>query len=54
VPSPQSVREFVFTVGGLGLLSAAAWTVALPAGLAAAGASLLVLDWLTRPDPARR
>lgn len=33
------------SVAALGLLSAAAWTIDLTAGLAAAGVSLLLLDW---------
>jgi hypothetical protein len=40
-------RTALLSVAGFALLSAAAWTVAVPLGLAAAGASLLVLEWLT-------
>lgn len=32
-------------VAGLGFLSAAAWTIDLTAGLAAVGASFLLLEW---------
>lgn len=35
----------LLVVAGLALLSAAAWTVALPAGLAVAGVSAFVLEW---------
>jgi hypothetical protein len=43
-------RRAVLTVAGVGLISAAAWTVAVPLGLAAAGVSLLVLEYLTAPS----
>lgn len=33
------------TILGFGFLTAAAWTVALPLGLAAAGLSFLLLEW---------
>lgn len=32
-------------VAGLGCLSAAAWTIAMPLGLAAIGVALLLLEW---------
>lgn len=42
------VLRFLLVVAGLGLLSAAAWTVAVPLGLAAAGVSCLVLEWVVK------
>lgn len=33
------------TVGGLGFMSAAAWTVSEAGGLAAVGLSLLLVEW---------
>jgi hypothetical protein len=38
-------HPLALSVGGLGFLSAAAWSVALPLGLAAVGLSLLLLEW---------
>jgi hypothetical protein len=35
----------LLVLAGLALVSAAAWAVALPAGLAAAGVSCFVLQW---------
>lgn len=35
----------LLVIAGLALLSAAAWTIALPAGLAVAGLSAFVLEW---------
>ena len=46
LPSWSALRMFVLTVAGLGLLTGAAWTVCLALGLAAAGVSLLLLEWL--------
>ncbi len=40
--------RLVLVVGGLGLLTAAAWSLALPAGLAAAGISLLLIEWIVK------
>jgi hypothetical protein len=40
-------RTAAMSVGGFGCLVAAAWMVAVPAGLAAAGCSLLVLEYLS-------
>ena len=54
LPQPKTVRATLLTIGGLGLLSAAAWTLATAAGLAAAGVSLLLLEWLTREEPDAR
>lgn len=42
------VFRFVLTAAGLGLLTAAAWTVALPLGLASAGVACLILEWLVK------
>lgn len=47
------VRTAALTVGGLGCLTAAAWTMALPAGLAAAGVSLFALEYLTNDGSTR-
>lgn len=52
VAAPKA-RTAVLTVGGFGCLTAAAWTVAVPLGLAVAGVSLLVLEWLTSDSGAR-
>lgn len=40
----------VLPVAGLGCMSAAAWTVALWAGLLAVGVSCLILDWLVKGE----
>jgi len=53
LPKLDNVRSAVLTIGGLGGLSASAWMLATPAGVAAASVSLLLLEWLTRP-PAER
>lgn len=42
------VFRFLLVAAGLGLLSTAAWLVALPLGLAAAGLSCLVLEWAVK------
>ncbi len=42
------VLRFLLVVAGLTLLSAAAWTVAVPFGLAAAGVSCLVLEYVVK------
>lgn len=42
--------RLLLTVAGLGFLCAAAWMLALPAGLAAIGVSLLVLEWAIKSD----
>jgi hypothetical protein len=47
LPTLASVRQVALTVGGLGCLTAAAWTVALGFGLAAAGVSCLVINFLS-------
>lgn len=43
-------RPALLTMGGLGCLTAAAWTIHTAAGLTAAGVSLLLLEWLTGGD----
>jgi len=40
--------RLVLVVAGLGALVAAAWMLAVPAGLAAAGVSLLLLEWIIK------
>jgi hypothetical protein len=35
----------LLVIAGLALLTAGAWAIALPAGLAAAGVSAFVLEW---------
>jgi hypothetical protein len=42
------VFRFILVVAGLTLLSAAAWIVAVPLGLAAAGVSCLLLEWAVK------
>ena len=42
-----AVRSAVFTLTGLGCLTASAWIVHPAAGLATAGPGLLLLEWLT-------
>ena len=46
-------RTALLSIGGFGSLTAAAWSVSLPAGLAAAGLSLLVLEYLADDGPRR-
>lgn len=40
--------RLLLVVAGLGLLTSAAWALALPAGLATAGFSCLVLEWIVK------
>lgn len=47
LPSLHALRTAVLSLTGLGCLTAAAWTVALPLGLAALGVSALVIEYLT-------
>lgn len=47
-PNWDSIRTFALTVGGLGMLTYAAWSIALPLGAATAGVSLLLLEHLSR------
>lgn len=46
-PTWKQVRTTVLTVTAFGCLTAAAWMVALPLGLLAAGLSLLFIELLT-------
>lgn len=50
IPALTGLRQAVLTVGGFGSLTAAAWTSGLGWGLAAGGVSLLLLEWLSRPE----
>lgn len=50
----RTARAAALTVGGFGCLVAAAWTLHPVAGLAAAGVSLLLLEWLTQPSGGNR
>lgn len=54
LPALASFRQAVLTVGGFGSLTGAAWTQGLGWGLAAGGVSLLLLEWLSRPEPEER
>lgn len=40
--------RLLLVVAGLVLLTSAAWALALPAGLATAGLSCLVLEWIVK------
>ncbi len=40
--------RLLLVIAGLGLLSAAAWMIAVPFGLAAAGVSCLLLEWVVK------
>lgn len=51
LPRLDTVRSWALTLGGLAALSTSAWMLATPAGVATAGVSLLLLEWLTRPAP---
>lgn len=42
-----SLASLLLIVAGLALLTAAAWDLARPAGLAAAGLSCLIVHWCT-------
>ncbi len=50
LPRWAAIRTLVLSVAGLGLLTAAAWTLHLAAGLAVAGVSLLILEALSGGD----
>ena len=50
LPRWETFRRAALSVGGFGLLTAAAWTISLGLGLAAAGVSLLVLEMLLGGD----
>lgn len=47
LPRWATIRTAALSVTGFGLLTAAAWTLHLTAGLAVAGVSLLILEALT-------
>lgn len=47
LPSWRTIRTATLSLAGFGCLTAAAWTVHLAAGLAVAGVSLLLVEWLT-------
>lgn len=47
LPSLLALRTLLLSVCGFALITAAFWTLNLAAGLAAAGISLLVLEYLT-------
>lgn len=53
LPHLAALRTFVLSLVGLGLLSYAAWMLAAPAGLAVAGISVLVLEYLVSSDGGR-
>lgn len=46
--------RLALVVTGFGFLSAAAWSVALPAGLAAVGLSCLALEWVVHDRGTRQ
>lgn len=47
LPRAGQLRRAALSLGGFGCLTAAAWTVAMPLGLAAAGISALLVEYLT-------
>lgn len=47
LPRWRTIRTAVLSVAGFGMLTAAAWTLHLAAGLAAGGVSLLILEALS-------
>lgn len=50
----RATRTAALTMSGLDCLAASAWTAfGLPAGLAAAGIALIVLEFLSGEDPQR-
>lgn len=49
-----AARTPVLALAGFGCLSTAAWAVAMPLGLAAAGVSLLLLEVLSGDDKPRK
>lgn len=46
----RAAVQLALYVTGFAGLSAAAWLVAVPAGLAVAGLSCFALEWLTGPE----
>ncbi len=47
-PAVRSARTALFALAGFGSLTAAAWIVALPLGLVAAGLSFFALEFLSQ------
>lgn len=47
LPSVAAIRTTALALGGFGFLSAAAWSVSLPLGLAAVGLSFLAVEYLS-------
>jgi len=45
----RQVVGLVLCIAGLGFLAASAWAVSLPAGLAAVGLALVILEWRISP-----
>lgn len=50
LPTWQKIRTTALSLTGFGFLSAAAWSVAVPLGLAAAGISILIVEYLIATD----
>lgn len=50
LPTWDGIRRVTLSLSGFGSISYAAWTVNEAAGYAAAGLSLLILEWLTGSD----
>lgn len=53
LPTWRTIRTALLSLTGFGLLSAAAWTISLTLGLAAAGLSLLIVEYLTADSGSR-
>lgn len=47
LPRWETIRTFTLSAAGFGCLTAAAWTLHTAAGLAVAGVSLLLIEYLT-------
>lgn len=47
LPTVAAARTILLSLAGFGLLTAAAWSLATWAGLATAGTSLLIIEYLT-------
>ncbi|WP_049562226.1 hypothetical protein [Nonomuraea sp. SBT364] len=50
LPAWPAIRTLLLSVAGFGMLTAAAWTLHVAAGLAVGGVSLLVLEALSGGD----
>jgi hypothetical protein len=50
LPTWAGFRRATLSLTGFAALTSAAWTIHTAAGLAAAGVSLLLLEWLTAGD----